>query len=341
MRRRALGLALIALGAFALTAALVVRLVLVDSMVRLPLDQTTDAAASGTDVTFFDAGSLQEKRVSEAEVRQEVRGDPEDPAASDDVAVWAFGSTMVDPDDVDTPINAYEYRVCLDRHTAVAVECDSDSVDQDESRSVEGLTVTFPFGTEQKDYEVFNPTTGRAWTATFEGVEELEGLEVYRFVQRVPETVIRSTEVPGSLVGSEEPSVTADIVYSNERTIWVEPTSGVVVTAAESPNTVLRGPGGEQGPTALAGDFAGTEDTVAAGVERAEDTAGQINLLKNVVPLLLLVLGLLALAAGLLITVRSSGRGWHRSDAPSEPEPAVVPAARAGEDESRSATTSA
>ena len=48
MRRRAVGLVLIALGAFALTAALVTRLVLVDSLVRLPLDQTTDVPPYGT-----------------------------------------------------------------------------------------------------------------------------------------------------------------------------------------------------------------------------------------------------------------------------------------------------
>ncbi|RBY87891.1 DUF3068 domain-containing protein [Blastococcus sp. TF02A-30] len=313
MRRRAIGLGLVGLGAFALVAALLVRLVLVDTLVRLPLDQTASPRALGTDVSFLDLSEMRQLRGLEATVEQRVAGEPAAEEASDDVAVWNFGSTMVDEDG--ELLNAYTYRVCLDRREAVAVECESDHIDNDEDRSVEGLTLTFPFGTEKRDYDVFNPTTGETFPARFEEVEEIEGLEVYKFVQVVPETVIRETAVPGNLVGSDEATVEAEVVYSNERTMWIEPRSGVQVTASEKPRTVLRGPDGATGATVLAGSFAGDEQTIADGVERAEDTAGKINLITNVLPLLLLVLGVLALAGGVVLSLRADRAARDEGDA--------------------------
>ena len=145
MRRRAIGLGLVGLGAFLLAAALLVRLVLVDTLVRLPLDQTAEPTARGTDVSFFDTAELEQLRGLEAHVQQRVQGDPDSADASDDVAVWHFGSVITDDDGV--VLNAGTYTVCLDRHEAVAVDCESDAIDEDASRSVEGLTLTFPFGT--------------------------------------------------------------------------------------------------------------------------------------------------------------------------------------------------
>ena len=162
---------------------------------------------------------------------------------------------------------------------------------------------------------MFNPTARQSFPARFEGVESIEGLETYKFVTTVPETVIRETEVPGALLGrTDVETVDAEVVYTNERTIWVEPASGVIVTAQETPNTVLRGSGGTTGPTMLAGTFSGTDETIAAGVERAEDTASQINLVKNVLPLVLALLGIVALVVGALLLLRAERGARHRDD---------------------------
>lgn len=317
MRGRAIGLALVGLGAFLLTAALAVRLLLEPALVKLPLDQTAEPTAQGTGIEYFDLAEAKQLRGLEADVRQEVQGDPGSEAASDDVAVWNFGSTVTATDG--TLLNAGTYRVCLDRRTAEAVDCSVDNVDYDDDVSVEGLTLTFPFGTEKKDYDVFNSTAQKAFPATFDGEEELEGLKVYRFQVSVPETVIRSTDVPAALVGADGTgTVKADVVYSNERTIWVEPTSGVIVTSEESPNTVLRGPDGDDAATILSGTFAADADTIAAGVKRAEDTRGQITMVKTVLPLVLLVLGLLVLILGALLIRRNRG-GAHRSESFDDP----------------------
>src|SRR3954468_7962501 len=317
MRGRAIGLGLLGLGAFLLAAALAVRLFLEPALVKLPLDQTAEPTAQGTGVDFFDLSTQRQLRGLEADVRQRVEGDAGSEAAGDDVAVWNFGSTVTSTDGV--LLNAGTYRVCLDRRTAVAVDCTVDNVDYDDDVSVEGLTLTFPFGTEKKDYDVFNSTTRSAFPATYEGVEQLEGLEVYRFEMVVPETVIRSTDVPAALVGSAAAgTVKADVVYSNQRTIWVEPTSGVIVTSEETPNTVLRGPDGKTGATILAGTFAGSADTIAAGVQRAEDFRSQITLVKTVLPLALAGLGVLLLIVGALL-FRRRPAGADRDDAVDAP----------------------
>src|SRR3954452_17247993 len=288
MRGRAIGLGLLGLGAFLLAAALAVRLFLEPALVKLPLDQTAEPTAQGTGVDFFDLSTQRQLRGLEADVRQRVEGDAGSEAAGDDVAVWNFGSTVTSTDGV--LLNAGTYRVCLDRRTAVAVDCTVDNVDYDDDVSVEGLTLTFPFGTEKKDYDVFNSTTRSAFPATYEGVEDIEGLEGYRFEIVIPETVIRSTDMPAALVGADgSGTVEADVVYSNERTIWVEPTSGVIVTSEEHPNPFLRGPAGTQGATVLARTFAGSDKPTADGVKRAKDTADKISMVSVPLPLLLAV----------------------------------------------------
>jgi Porin PorA len=312
MRGRAIGLGLLAVGAFLLAAALAVRLFLEPALVKYPLDQTASPTADGTDVDFFDLAAGEQLTGLEADVRQEVVGDPGSDAASEDVAVWNFGSTVTSTDDV--LLNAGTYRVCIDRREAVAVECDVDHVDYDDDVNVEGLTLTFPFGTEQQDYDVFNSTTKQAWPATFEGEEELNGLEVYRFQLSIPETVIRELDAPGAFFGSAEGTVPAEVVYSNERTIWVEPVSGVIVTSEERPETVMRGPDGETGPTILAGTFAGDEDTIADGVERAEDIRSQIMLVSSTLPLSMAGVGLVVLVIGLLLMRRARPTGAHRDE---------------------------
>ncbi|MET0763595.1 MAG: DUF3068 domain-containing protein [Blastococcus sp.] len=319
MRGRAIGLVLLGVGAFLLAGALAVRLFLEPALVKLPLDQTASPTAQGTDIDFFSIGDQEQLEGLEADVRQKVQGDATSEAASDEVAVWNFGSTITSTDG--TVLNAGTYRVCIDRRSAVAVDCDVDQVD-DEDVDIEGLTLTFPFGTEQQDYDVFNSTTRQAFPATFEGVEELEGLEVYRFELSIPETVVRSLEVPAAFAGSDEDgTVTADVVYSNERVIWVEPTSGVIVTSKESPVTVLRGPEGTTGATILAGDFAGSEQTISDGVKRAEDIRGQISLVKTTLPVVMALIGLLLVVLGAVLTMRRARTGADRVD---DPEPAAT-----------------
>jgi hypothetical protein len=295
-----------------LAAALCVRLFLAPALVKLPLDQKADPVAIGSNVDFFNQGELKQERGLDTNVRQHVQGDPTAKGAGDAVAVWNFGSVMTDSDGLKLDVSTYT--VCIDRVTAQAVDCPSQQVNDDGSATIKGLTLTFPFATQKKDYPMFNTTVGKPFDARFDGVEKLQGLDVYRFVQTIPETVVREAQVPGSLVGSTEPVVTAEAVYSNERTMWVEPVSGVIVTAEEHPAAVLRGPGGKTGPTLLAGDFAGNKQTISDGVKRAEDFHSQITLIQKTLPLSLAGLGVLLVIIGGLLVARTARGGAARTD---------------------------
>src|SRR5687767_11743286 len=110
MRGRAIGLGLLGLGAFLLAGALAVRLFLEPALVKLRLDQTASPTAQGTDVECFSIGDQEQLEGLEADVRQKVVGDADSEAASDDVAVWNFGSVITDTDG--TVLNAGTYRVC-------------------------------------------------------------------------------------------------------------------------------------------------------------------------------------------------------------------------------------
>jgi hypothetical protein len=311
MRGRVARSSLIGLGAFLIVAALVVRLVVAPSLVKLPLDQTASPAAEGSDMSFFDLAGLAQHRGEIGSVAQEVKGEPDADEAGDEVAVWHFESAVRNSDD--NPINVAKYTVCIDRRTALSVaECEAANIDGDSGRKIEGLTLTFPFHTEKKDYDLFNLSAGGSFPARFVEEQELEGLTVYRFAQEIPETVVRTAQVPGPLAGApDKPGVEADFVYSNVRTLWVEPTSGVIVKAEERPNTFVRGPDGTRGVTWLAATFTADEKTLSDGVERADSTRTKILWLETIAPLVLLGLGVVLLIVGLLLARRRRTEPLH------------------------------
>jgi hypothetical protein len=319
MRGRAVSSIVIGLGAFALVAALCVRLVLAPHLVKLPLDQKADPVAAGTGLSFFDLTMLEQRRGETGSVEQHVQGDPASEAAGDDVAVWNFGSIVSDADG--NQLDVSSYRVCLDRRTAESIPgCSAARVNDKQDVEIEGLTLTFPFGTEKRDYPVFNTSAGAAFPAKFAREEKIEGLTVYRFEQTVPETVVREAEVPGAMAGAPEAgNVEGQFVYTNQRTLWVEPTSGVIVTAQEHPRVVVRGPDGTTGITWLEGTFAADDQTRSDGVERARDTRSQIVTITTVVPLSLAGVGVLLLLVGAaLLRRRGAGSAGARDEAGSE-----------------------
>ena len=318
--KRLAALVLIGLGVAALVTALGIRLFVAPNAVRLPLDQKAEPQAEGT-VTYYDFVAGEQVTEEPATVQQTVLGAPAAESADDGTAVWVFTSVLGSSEVED--LNEIEYVVCLDRKTAEAQECDEARIDDDENAEIEGLTVTFPFDTQKRTYDYFNASVGAAFPAEFVGEEEIDGLTVYRFEQVVPETVVRTQEdVPGALAGvPDEESVTADFVYSNVRTMWVEPVSGIQVRAQESPFTVLRAPDGSEGVTFLAAEVAATEETVNDNAALARDTRKQIDLVTTWLPLGVGVLGALLLVAGALLLL-SAARRDRVADQPPAREPA-------------------
>jgi hypothetical protein len=308
MRRRAIGLVLLSIGALLLAAGLAVRVFLVPTMVRLPLDQTGSTTVADENATYFDQKRL-EQRQGYVEANVVVEGDAESKDAGADVAVWVSGTTITNEDgDLVTPTT--EQTTCLDRRTAESVPCDSAKIN-DEPAHIDGLTVTFPLGTEARDYDVWNGNVGAAVPARYAGEEQVDGVTVYRFEQSIPEQVIDQKDVPSSFAGgSGTGDVTADVVFSNERTLLVEPTSGKIVKVTEHPVTVLRGPDGATGVTVLSADFAPTDKAVRKSAASAADTRNQITMIRTVVPWAVAGLGIVLVVVGLVLFA-TGRRGAH------------------------------
>lgn len=318
MRGRAIGLGLLGLGAFALVAALLIRLLVVPAAEKLPLSEVSHPVATGTGVDWMSAHDGVQYTGETAQVKEDVVGQPDSPDASGDVAVWKVQSVMRDTAN-DQVISMSAYTVCLDRRTAMAVrDCASARSDHG---AISGLTLNFPFGTEKKTYPVYDGTTGKAFPAAFRSVEKLHGVTVYRFEQDVPETVVEKQQVPGEWAGAPgQASVDAEFVYSSTRTYWVEPATGMILSLQEKPHIVVQGPDGTTGVTWLQGTFTAADDTVATSAHDASGNRSKIVLIGTVLPWILVGIGVVALLVGALLVSRAPGR---REDDLGEPASAV------------------
>jgi hypothetical protein len=313
MRARAIGLAVLGLGAFLLVGALAFPIFLSKALVALPLKQAdVHAVAVSQDAQYFDFQNQQAHSGEPVTARQRVVTLSTATGAGGDVAVWSSGTTIEDAaGNALVPVSVYQ--VCLDRHTAVAVDCPSSNIGGDHAKAIHGLTLTFPFGVKKQSYEVFDGNAQASSTARFVGLDTIRGLSVYKFAQSVPQTTVTTGLAP--------------VQYSNERTIWVEPTSGVIVNIEEHPRTVLPGAGGAPDVTVLSGTFSGDPATVGEAVQRAKTADRQITMVRTVLPLVLLVLGIAAVIAGALLARRGAD-GKHRPDdagADSQGDTARVP----------------
>ncbi|RBY81168.1 hypothetical protein DQ239_00690 [Blastococcus sp. TF02-09] len=322
MRTRVVGLVGTVLGGLAVVAAVTADAWVPLTPAPLPLDASFETESLGEQVRYLDPARLAEVTGAEVTVSVRVRGDEDTGAADDDTAVWEFTSETGDADG--TLVDTRTTVVCLDRRSAEAEDCVGEAVDG-EPTDVRGLTVRFPADTQERDYDLWDPTSRQPLPARYVGAERLDGVQVYRFEQEVPEQVIRSVPVPGPLVAAGADEVEAEVVHRSTRTVLVEPVSGVVVSEEESPVTALRSPDGADGAVLLAGTFGWTEASVADALARAEDVRTQCGELRTAVRWGAGGTGAVLLVLGALLAAR--GTSTRSDDARDEPARVPVPSA--------------
>lgn len=310
MWRRYAGPVLAGIGAFAVAAALTLWFA-APGIAKLPLDQKGRTVAVGEGLSVFYPGDLTLREGVSATAVRNVVGDPFAEGAGPDTAVWNSG--VVVSDDDGTLISTTEATACLDRRTGAAVDpCPSARLNDSTSLRFSGQVFGFPLGTQQRDYEFFDTSTRAAFPARFVEETDLDGTPVYLFEQEVPETVIDRREVPGDLAGGAEgTTVDAELVYSNTRTLWVEPTTGVIVKGSEEVAQFFRGEDGATGVTLLEGTLTFDDETVANQLALAASSRGRITMLQTGLPVGAGALGLLLIGGGLALQ-----RGAARTPAP-------------------------
>ena len=304
---RRVGFVLVFLGLFLLFFALVERVYAYPRLKKAPLDQYSQPVATGTG-SYFNRSPDKLREITGAQLKnvRTVRGDVK--AGSDEVAVWDSFNSTVDTADQGV-ITATQERIALDRVTAQSVQCCG------ENPRHQGLTLKFPFDTRKTTYQFWDAPAQRALPAAFTRTERINGVSVYRFEQRIDQLDIGDQEIPGALAGEPgTPSVQTDVIYSNVKTIWVEPATGIIVKAQQDVTQVLRTPGGEQVLTLIDAVLTYDEATVDANADDAAKGVNQLRILGTILPVAALVLGLIALAAGLVLLRSPEGRRVARGE---------------------------
>jgi hypothetical protein len=325
--RRVVGFVLLGLGVFAVALGLLLRLYAYPQLAKVPLDTESTSVAEGDGITALVIESVD--GVPTPEIRSNlslksttyVTGDLTKPEieADGDVAVYVEAIKTVDESSGIT-INASVRSLCFDRFTGEAVApCEGQYLELEQGERITtdrdtvqqpGLSFKFPFEVEQRDYQFFDIQVRDAVTARYEGEDTVQGLDVYRFVMEVPNTKIGEREVPGSLIGEDENVVTASRYYEGKRTLWVEPTTGIIVMGQQEMTQELVAPGKEPGDGTVV--FNGTlrlnEATVNEFVTRAEDAKSDIRLLTTW-PIVMWIGGAVLAIAGAVLLFTRFGRG--------------------------------
>ena len=130
--------------------------------------------------------------------------------------------------------------------------------------------------------------------ATYEGTEDVDGIEAYKFHAVVSDVPY---EVTDGVQGT----------YSTDKTIWIEPVTGSIVN--QSYHQVRET---DDGDNFITLDLAYTADEVADSVADAKSSRDKINLVRDTVPLVSLIIGIPALVIGLILTARGSSGGKRK-----------------------------
>jgi hypothetical protein len=297
--RRLFGGIVLGLGVLVIVGAALVKWVAAPALVKIPQDVNLTTVAEGRSQVFvLQAQAVQQVPVVATRV---VRADSHAGTSSvtvfDETLCLRNGSAPTKPDaegclpSTDPGfIQRTTDRIAVDRKSALAVadgqQFDA-AVDGNKDIKHDGLGYTFPIDTEKKSYPFFDTVLGKSFPMNYQATEKIAGLDLYRFQQTVPESDIK---INGLLPGR----------YSNLRTVWVQPTTGVIVKGSEQIEQKFTN-GGE---IAFSGTLVFNDATVKSQAKYAKDQLSKVDLIRMWVPLALAVLGLVLVVVGLLLLRR-------------------------------------
>ena len=206
----------------------------------------------------------------------------------------------------------------IDRRTGEATNCcgdytstgDLDDPKAEKPMTHEGLVFKFPFGVERTTYQWWDADVERAEPIAFQNEEKIGDTTVYVFRHTIGPEPLSTLEAPASLFEEGATgNVTATEVYTNTRTLYVEPVTGVVIEGREEINTVYEAEGYE--PIAKTVGTIGFDDaTVAKNAEDWGSKARLLSFIDNWLLLVGLVIGIVLIGLGgyLLLSPASSER---------------------------------
>ena len=302
--RRVSGFVLTLLGAFLLLLAVLLRFWIAPSAVKFPLDEYQVVTLTGTG-SYFSAAQAKELNDVSVRITYTTRGDVA--AGNSGTAVW---DQFVSVRDVTNgaPISYDSIREAFSRTNGSLVNCCgvyvSNPVSGKPNRSLHmsGIGPVFPPDTQKTTYMLFDTAAAKPEPVRYTGTSTLHGIQVYRFVETAPPTRFGTEQVPGSLIGEPSQSeVALGEYYNGTQTFYVDPVTGGPLATAQHTEVTLRD---STGATRLVGTNL-TASTTPASVQAVvnKDVSGRntINLAKDTLPLIGLIVGLLLLLGGILL----------------------------------------
>jgi len=185
-------------------------------------------------------------------------------------------------------------RVAADRRSGESVNDPKygENVNGDTSVKHIGLSYKWPFHSKKQSYKFFDPISKQAPDARFIGTEKLAGLNLYKY-----QADITNIDLPVSVA----PLIPGK--YSDTRTVWIDPVTGVIVKGEEHQVRTLT-----DGTPVADLTLTFNQDAINYQAKQAKDGQSKITLLTVWLPLLSLVLGIVFLIAGILIWNRDLHR---------------------------------
>lgn len=289
---------LVFVGFFLVFFALLVRFYAYPRLQKAPLNQYAQPVATGT-ATYFNRAQLREVTAQLQNIRT-VKGDPR--AGSSRTAVWDSFQVTKDLGDGGV-IDAIQERIAMDRVSAESRACCGDRPRH------EGLTLKFPFNTKKTSYPFWDSRAQQAFPVTFAGEDEIRGVKVYRFEQHFSGVPLDTVQVSGAQAGQpKQVTVPATLVYGNDRTVWVEPRSGIIVKGAENQTQILQTADGRPVLTGFRGQLVWDDATVRKNAADARTAASKLRLIQTFLPIAGLILGLVLVVLGVAWLARQPGR---------------------------------
>ncbi|MCP3016152.1 DUF3068 domain-containing protein [Nocardiopsis dassonvillei] len=305
--RRTVAVVLVAFGVFFLAFAPMMRTWLSSSLMKTPLDYYSETVLEADGATYFNIEDVELVEDATLEARSTIRADVA--SSTDETVVWDQ-FTWVRDAETDFGITSSSRRAGHDRVTGEVVDC-CDSMVNDDSVAQSGQAWKFPFFTEQRDYDFYETTAREVVPMEFQGIEEVGGVEAYRFVQEVEDEVIGERTLPRSVAGMEgEGDVTGDEVFSITRTYWIEPVTGSPLKISEDQNRVVV-VDGEEVLTLFDAALVSNDESVQNAVAKSEQGRTVLPLLQTTLPVVCLVAGVGFIGVAVVLFVTGRRRDHH------------------------------
>jgi hypothetical protein len=306
--RRLTRLAL-ALGVLLLVAAPVMRFWVTPVLAQSPVVPGGDGflthASTGTITTLFDLETAESEAAEPIPVSrtESTRGDA---AAAEQAAAAGANAAVTNTTDRTVTedgrlIAESDYRLAADRNTQALVDCCGVQVG--------GVTVTMagsgsplrlPWFTPEQAYPYFDLTLLAPAEMSFIGQEEVGGMTAMKFQQAASPTPIGTVQAPGVLVGSRLPTVPLIRTHVVNRTIWADPTTGIILRKVERIREALRDSSGKDIVTLLAMTTSSTPETVDVQVALARQEGRPVLWVHSYGPMLAVALGVVLLVIGIV-----------------------------------------